>query len=315
MKSQLSRDAADFGAVVDRALEDLGGFDLVRQADEDGARRADVDRALSELGLWELDVRHMDELEAAAAACHAAGRWATPYPVAERLAAGPAGPPSAVGVCGPARARLNHADLDLAWSVADGAGRVAPVTRSGEPIGGKIGRFVCPVEPGEWRDDDGSAAYALTLQAWMLSGMLDSALAVTTRHVSDRVQFGAPLLTFQYVQFTLTDVVTRTQSLFELAKYTLWSVGTGRAAAWSDTLALRVAALEAADEVFRVCHQLHGATGFCDETAISWLSRYSQPARRLPWGLSRTEELLSTELVRSPMEGPYSHPEYPRAAA
>ncbi len=40
--------------------------------------------------------------------------------------------------------------------------------------------------------------------------------------------------------------------------------------------------------VFRVCHQLHGAVGFCDETTLSWLSRYSQPLRRLPLGLSAT---------------------------
>ena len=45
----------------------------------------------------------------------------------------------------------------------------------------------------------------------------------------------------------------------------------------SDALALRMSAIEAAEIVFRVCHQLHGAVGFCDETTLSWLSRYSQP--------------------------------------
>ena len=34
--------------------------------------------------------------------------------------------------------------------------------------------------------------------------------------------------------------------------------------------------------VFRVAHQLHGAIGFCDETALSWVSRASVPLRRLP---------------------------------
>ena len=67
-----------------------------------------------------------------------------------------------------------------------------------------------------------------------------------------------------------------------LAKYALWSVGTGRPEALDDALALRLAALEAAEVVFRVTHQLHGAIGFCDETTLSWLSRYSQPLRRLP---------------------------------
>ena len=316
MNSQLSEEATEFGSVVDRSLESLGGFDVVRQADVDGARRADVERALAELGVWELDVRgDLGELEAAAAVCRSAGRWAAPYPVAERLAAGPAQPARALGVCGPAQARLNHADLDLEWTLCDGSGRAASVTKVGDPIGGKLGRFVVPVETAEWHDDARGAEYALTLQVWVLYGMLERALDLTKEHVSVREQFGATLSSFQHVQFSLSDVVTATQSLFELAKYTLWSVGTARPEAWTDVLALRVAALEAAEQVFRVCHQLHGATGFCDETAISWLSRYSQPVRRLPWGLSRTEELLVQELSKAPLEGPFARPDIPRAAA
>jgi hypothetical protein len=45
--------------------------------------------------------------------------------------------------------------------------------------------------------------------------------------------------------------------------------------------------------VFRVCHQLHGAVGFCDETTLSWLSRASLPLRRLPFGLSGTRDHLT----------------------
>ena len=50
--------------------------------------------------------------------------------------------------------------------------------------------------------------------------------------------------------------------------------------------------------VFRVCHQLHGAVGFCDETTLSWLSRYSQPLRRLPFGLSATRDELTRRVGR-----------------
>jgi alkylation response protein AidB-like acyl-CoA dehydrogenase len=78
-----------------------------------------------------------------------------------------------------------------------------------------------------------------------------------------------------------------------LAKYALWTIGTGRPEALDDALALRMSAIEAAEIVFRVCHQLHGAVGFCDETTLSWLSRYSQPLRRLPLGLSATRDLLT----------------------
>jgi 3-oxo-4-pregnene-20-carboxyl-CoA dehydrogenase alpha subunit len=54
--------------------------------------------------------------------------------------------------------------------------------------------------------------------------------------------------------------------------------------------------VEAADTVFGVAHQLHGAIGFCDETTLSWVSRYSVPLRRLPMGLSATRHQLTTSL-------------------
>ena len=64
-----------------------------------------------------------------------------------------------------------------------------------------------------------------------------------------------------------------------------------------------MAAIEAADVVFRVCHQLHGAVGFCDETTLSWLSRYSQPLRRLPLGLSATRDQLLRTAGRRGLTG------------
>ena len=118
--------------------------------------------------------------------------------------------------------------------------------------------------------------------------MLDRAIELTRAYIVEREQFGQPLAAFQGVQFQLTDAEVERLGLEELAKYALWSVATGRPEALDDALALRMAALEAADIVFRVAHQLHGAIGFCDETALSWLSRHSVPLRRLPFGLSAT---------------------------
>jgi hypothetical protein len=67
-----------------------------------------------------------------------------------------------------------------------------------------------------------------------------------------------------------------------------------------------MAAIEAAEVVLRVTHQLHGATGFCDETTLSWVSRYSQPLRRLPLGLSATRALLARRLDRAGLAGLFS---------
>jgi hypothetical protein len=91
-----------------------------------------------------------------------------------------------------------------------------------------------------------------------------------------------------------------------LAKYTLWSVGTAGNDSLDDALALRLAAIEAAEVVFRVCHQLHGAVGFCDETTLSWISRYSQPLRRLPLGLSATRDYLTVRLGGGALTGLFS---------
>jgi len=85
--------------------------------------------------------------------------------------------------------------------------------------------------------------------------------------------------------------------------YALWIAGAGKPEALNDALALRMSAIEAAEIVFRVCHQLHGAVGFCDETTLSWLSRYSQPLRRLPLGLSATRDLLTGRGGRAGLTG------------
>ena len=100
------------------------------------------------------------------------------------------------------------------------------------------------------------------------------------------------------MQFQLTDAEVERVGLEELAKYALWSIETRRPEALDDALALRAAALEAAEIVFRVAHQLHGAIGFCDETTLSWVSRASVPLRRLPFGLSATRARLLRSIGR-----------------
>ena len=147
-------------------------------------------------------------------------------------------------------------------------------------------------------------ALGLVLPCWTLLGMLDRAIELTVAHVRLRKQFGQSLSSFQGVQFQLTDAEVERSGVDILAKYALWSIGSDDAL--DDALALRLAAIEAAEVVFRVCHQLHGAVGFCDETTLSWLSRYSQPLRRLPLGLSATRDHLTRRLGRRGLTGLYS---------
>ena len=312
MNIDLSREAIEYGQQVLRALEAAGGDQLVQLAEEEPGRRDKlVEPVLAELGAWELDVRDSaDELEAAAALCRAAGYWGVPYPVAERLSrptdldadgllvvagAAPAGPVT---------------DLDLRWVAVTISGERSRAVARPPSSPPRYSAFVTGLDLTRI-DDDGAAdaALGLVLPCWTLLGMLDRAIALTREHVLVRTQFGQPLSAFQGVQFQLTEAEVERSGLEMLARYAIWSLQVGPADALADAMALRLAALEAAQTVFRVAHQLHGATGFCDETVLSWLSRYSQPVRRLPLGLSATREQLARLVDRRGLTGVFTDDE------
>lgn len=301
----LGEDAKEYGRQALRAFEAAGGDQLVQQAEaKPDAREALVGSVLNELGAWELDARtDSDGLEAAAALCRSAGYWAMPYPVAERLAR-----PIDLDVDG----LIVVASNQPAGAVGGVETRWTAVTLGGvrsEVVGYRDAgpAFVTPLELSE-TDRNGAAdvALGLVLPCWTLLGMLDRALELTIAHVRLRQQFGQPLSAFQGVQFQLTDAEVERSGLEILAKYALWSAGGGQPGALVDALAMRMAAIEAAEVVFRVCHQLHGAVGFCDETTLSWLSRYSQPLRRLPLGLSATRDELTRRAGRAGIPGLYA---------
>jgi hypothetical protein len=305
---ELTQEAEEYGRQALRALKTAGGDQLVQFAEQEPDRRdAIVAPVFSDLGAWELNPRgDTGELEAAAALCRSAGYWAVPYPVAERLARPPdldadgllvvAGPSPAAAIAG----------LDLRWVAVtlDGQRCTAACVPGAQP---GMRAFTAALD---LRPIDGNGlpdvALGLVLPCWTLLGMLDRVIELTREHVLVREQFGQPLAAFQSVRFQFTDAEVERSGLEILARYALWSIQEGSGEAVSDALALRLAAIEAADVVFRVGHQLHGAIGFCDETALSWLSLYSQPLRWLPLGLSATREELTRRLGQRGLTGLFS---------
>ena len=310
MMLELCDDAREYGRQALRAFGAAGGDELVHQAEtEPEVRETLVAAVLSDLGAWDLEPRvDPNDLEAAAALCRSAGYWALPYPVAERLA------------------RPADLDLDGLIVVSDSApegavsglkSRWATVTLGGvrsravpTPVTGPAFTAALGLTPID-TEGAGDVGLGLVLPCWTLLGMLDRAMELTIAHIRLRKQFGQPLSAFQGVQFQLTDAEVERSGLEILAKHALWSLTTTASTGLSptvvdDALALRLAAIEAADVVFRVCHQLHGAIGFCDETTLSWLSRYSQPLRRLPFGLSVTRDELTRRLGRHGLVGLFS---------
>ncbi|ONH24102.1 acyl-CoA dehydrogenase [Pseudofrankia asymbiotica] len=314
MVLDLSDEAAEFGRTAQRALETAGGDELAQAAEREPARRAElVAPVLDELGAWDLDPRgSADELEAAAALCRAAGWWAAPYPVAQRLARPAGGDADALFVVAPAApaAPVGGLDLRLAAVTLDGRRYAAtaresdvPARRSAFVVGLDLAPLAGAAADADAAGGQADAALGLVLGCWTLLGLLDRAMTLTRTYILEREQFGQPLARFQGVQFQLTDAEVERAGVAELAGYALWSIESGQAEALDDALALRLAAVEAAETVFRITHQLHGAMGFCDETTLSWLSRYSQPLRRLPLGRSATQDALASRLGRRGLAG------------
>jgi 3-oxo-4-pregnene-20-carboxyl-CoA dehydrogenase alpha subunit len=306
MKLELNEDALTFGDVVRDALGSAGGDRLLEDAEtQPGTGDKLIDAVAAELGLWDLDVRgDGDQLEAAAAACRAAGWWAAPGSIAERLARPTDIEADALAVVAAPRATAAIHASSLSWVGVDLDGNRSRLTAHPLTTTVRKSSFVVGVDR-EPIDANGAddAVLGLVLGCWSLLGMLDRALATTAQYVQERHQFGKPLAAFQSVQFQLTDAEVERTGLEELAKYALWSFATRQDEALVDALALRLAAIKAGDLAIRICHQLHGAIGFCDETTLSWISRYSRPARTLPLSLTATRDELVRRAGRAGLTG------------
>lgn len=319
MNLNLGDDAATFGDLAHKALQAAGGDTLLQQAERDPSLRAAlVEPVLARLGAWDLNpAREPDELEAAAALCRSAGWWAVPYPVAERLARprdlladglvvvgghAPAAPIAGLGGRWVAVTIEGH--RAVATAATAGAAATATVTAGATDPGPRKTAFVTPLvlQPID-EAGHGDVVLGLVLPCWTLLGMVERALALTRDHVLHRRQFGQRLADFQGVQFQLTDAEVERMGAEELGKYALWSIQSSQPGALGDALAFRLAALEAAAVAFRTAHQLHGALGFCDETVLSWVSRYSAPLRRLPFGASGTTAALRSSMARQGFSG------------
>ncbi|MET0736269.1 MAG: acyl-CoA dehydrogenase family protein [Microbacterium sp.] len=294
----LSEEALEVGVVLREGIAAAGGVDLLRRAVADPAQRAVAGDLLDSVGLWDLDpLSDPLELEVAAAACQAAGYFALPYPIVERIGRRDAEATMLVARTGTRVAA--HADLPLEWSALDLNGdgyRFVGVDDALSPVMAPFGRVI-RVEAGG-RADPAGAALLSTLQSWWLLGLLEHALADTAQYTREREQFGRALIKFQGVSFQLAEMTVEAQALLELAKYTLWTVADHADSALVDAVALRSAAQRAAAVVLRGAHQLHGAMGFTSEVDISWLSRASQLARRTPEGMHATSGLLTSMIVR-----------------
>ena len=295
---------------ADRAIVAAGSVELTRRAELDPTVRTLVAAPIvGALGLDDLDVTaDPDAAIAGAEVCRVAGSHAFPLPLAAMLAGRHLESGHDLALIGGGRPRIDHGDLG-AWSAVDPSGgrfRAVPIAA---PLASKLGPFVVDValEPIPGPLAPVELALALDLVSFTILGYVERARALTIEHVTTRAQFGQTLSEFQSVRFQVADVSVLERGLRELARFTISRALTvGDREVMADALALRVAALEAATEVFRVAHQLHGAIGFCDEHDLSILSRHVQPQLRLPLALEGTTQLLVDSITEAPFDSLFS---------
>lgn len=309
MNPVLPDDAIEFGETARKAFTALGDVDVAREAEENPAKRAEVGDTLRALGIDELDPRDdADVFAAAAALAEAAGGHALPYPVVGAILQRDGVPFALVP---DDRVRIDHGDLYDTWNVSTIDGSNGTATNAGTGFGSRLGPFVTDLTRGELasvtHDAGVDTRYSLVLTGFQILGAADRAVELAADHVTNRIQFGKPISSFQAVQFMLADAAVAVAGLRELAHFTLWRVATDLIPSGVDALALRLHAIDTARAVLRTCQQLHGAAGVCDEYDISVITRHIQPALRLPFGAERTAAEMNTAVQAMGFAGLFEH--------
>lgn len=115
-------------------------------------------------------------------------------------------------------------------------------------------------------------AIGALLGAAAIVGALENAYDSTRRHVSERQQFGRPLLSFQAVGHELAAVATHLAVARTALDDAVTAVERGDEPL-TPVAAARVVAASAATEVVRVAHQLHGAMGVTREHPLHLATR------------------------------------------
>ncbi|MEV7192942.1 acyl-CoA dehydrogenase family protein [Streptomyces sp. NPDC093510] len=275
------------GRAVWARLGDAGVFALPVPSEYEGVGPLSVETAVAfvELGRHAVPGPAVETVAAAALLTHLAeeGEREPAKRFLPSLASGAVSATLTLPQGGPHALDADAADLILA--VTGGELRLAPgharVRRSLDPAR----RLAAPLPGGELLAS-GPAVDAAARRAgdWAALATAAQSLGVglalldrTVAYVKQRVQFGAPVGTFQAVKHRLADVLVR----LEFARPLVFGAATTMAP--GDVAAAKVTAGEAAYGAARAALQLHGAIGYTAEFDLSlWLTKAR--ALRSAWG-------------------------------
>jgi alkylation response protein AidB-like acyl-CoA dehydrogenase len=309
MDFALSAEQRQFAAALHELLADSGSVAAARRwADGDREPGLKIWRSLAEAGVTGLMVpadcggagAHPVDL---VIACEELGHHAVPGPVAESLAAVPqllqrAGRERAAAAAGWLR-QLAAGELIATmaappWLPYAADAETAGLVLLAEPDGIWVGeagrsrrsvdatRSLSEVAPGQLLAEGPASAAAVGRAldfgaigcAAQLLGAARALLELTVRHALHRVQFGAPVGSFQAVKHQLADVAIA----LEFARPLLYAAAIALArddpGSPRDVSAAKVACAEAADRSARTALQVHGAIGYTAEhDAGLWLTK------------------------------------------
>jgi alkylation response protein AidB-like acyl-CoA dehydrogenase len=154
---------------------------------------------------------------------------------------------------------------------------------------------------GGWESVDFAATRIATMQAAWCAGAARRLLEDTVAYVSQRMQFGVPIGSFQAVQHSLADCAIAATESESMARRAAAAID-GRAS--YARLIAAMAFVRASDgfvEVARRCHQAWGGLGFSTEMHVHHFSRRAKAAQ-LSWGgTDRHLEVIAEELHTVPL--------------
>lgn len=306
MRTTMPEPILDFGRSVDSALRRAGGIGLARDAEADyGAADAAL-KALSQVGLYDIDPRaDLDSGSAAAELCRVAGTQAAPCPVVGIVLRDPADKPFALVAAD--HPIINHAAAAPLWRAATLSGR-AYEARAVRRTGSNLSPFAMSMRLTQ-ADDPAPALdvqLALVLEAFQLLGTGQQALDLAIRHTREREQFGQALSGFQVIRHGIADLSVSLEGLAILSRFALWRIFTAPSDSLADALAAKYEAQRVVRNVLRMSQQYHGAAGLADEYDISVLARHAQPALRLPTDVTATMGHLRASIEARGFDGPYA---------
>jgi len=109
------------------------------------------------------------------------------------------------------------------------------------------------------------------MRSALLVGAMSTALGLTIRHATERVQFGRPIARFQAIQHQVAEMAAQVASAAAATEAAFTALA--ERDAHFEILAAKIRASEAAGIVARIAHQVHGAMGMTHEHPLHFSTR------------------------------------------